>query len=109
MSTTYDWLVQTPDLPNAQQARLSNLSAHLAYNQPHIEAGNLVLTGPTLASQPESADQIPAMTGSVSLLKAGSEEEVWAIVRENPYAKVGVWDLDRATVTPFRCVVRVGM
>ena len=109
MAQQYDWLVQIPDKPKALQNRMSNLSAHLNYNKPQIEAGKLVFTGPTLSSQPKSADEVPAMTGSVTLFKASSEEEVWQMVRENPYAKAEVWYMERATVTPFRCAVRKGM
>ncbi|MCJ1378976.1 hypothetical protein MMC17_002075 [Xylographa soralifera] len=109
MSGQYDWLVQIPDHPNAQSDRMSNLSAHLNYNKPLIVAGQMVLSGPTLSAQPKSENEIPKMTGSVMLLKTGSEEEVWEMVRENPYAKVRVWDLDKAVITPFRCAVRTAM
>lgn len=37
--------------------------------------------------------------GSVQVLKASSEDEVWQLLKEDPYAKLGVWDLDRATVS----------
>lgn len=109
MAGLFDWLVQIPDRPNAQQSRMTNLSAHLSHNKPQIAAGQLVLSGPTLAAQPRSAEELPAMTGSVLLFKAGSEEEVWEMVKDNPYAKVGVWDMERAVITPFRCAVRTGM
>lgn len=88
---------------------MSNLPAHLSYNKPLIVAGQMVLSGPTLSSQPKSADEVPDMNGSVMLLKASGEEEVWEMIRENPYAKVGVWDLDRVQITPMRCAVRTGM
>ncbi|KAK0516284.1 hypothetical protein JMJ35_000887 [Cladonia borealis] len=106
MTQQYDWLVQVPDKPNALQTRMSNLASHLSYNKPHIEAGKLVFTGPTLSSQPKSADEVPAMTGTVTLFKAETEDEVWEMVKGNPFAEVGVWDLEKATVTPFRCAVR---
>ena len=109
MTSQYDWLVQIPDYPNAQPHRISNLPAHLSYNKPLIVAGQMVLSGPTLSSQPKSADEVPDMNGSVMLLKASGEEEVWEMIRENPYAKVGVWDLDRVQITPMRCAVRTGM
>ena len=105
-----DFLVQIPDKPNSLPHRLSNLPAHLAYNKPHVEAGKLVLTGPTLASHPPAQPQGPLpMTGTVTIFKAGSEEEVWEMVRGNPFATEGVWDMERASVTPFRCAVRVAM
>lgn len=105
----YDWLVQIPDKPDALPLRMSNLADHLSYNKPHVDGGQLVFTGPTLAAQPKAADEVPQMTGTVTLFKARTEEEVWEMVRGNPFAKVGVWDMDHATVTPFRCAVRKGM
>ena len=108
MSQLYDWLVQISDLPNALQKRMDNLQAHLSYNKPQIEAGTLVFSGPTLSSQPKS-NEIPPMTGTVMLLRASTEEEAWKLVKENPYATTGIWDMDKAVVTPFRCVVRKGM
>ncbi|MCJ1473384.1 hypothetical protein MMC13_002035 [Lambiella insularis] len=109
MTAQYDYLVQIPDHPNAQQHRMRHLSAHLSYNKPQIAAGQLVLSGPTLAAHPKSADEVPAMTGSVLLFRAGSEAEVWELVKENPYAKEGVWDVDGTVVTPFRCAVRTAL
>lgn len=105
----YDWLVQLPDKPDALPLRMSHLTDHLSYNKPHIEGGQLVFTGPTLAAQPQAADEVLQMTGTVTVFKAGTEAEVWEMVRGNPFAKVGVWDMNHATVTPFRCAVRKGM
>lgn len=105
----YDWLVQIPDKPDALPLRMSNVREHLTYNKTHIEGGQLVFAGPTLACQPKAADEALQMTGTVTLFRAGSEAEVWEMIRGNPFAQVGVWDLDHATVTPFRCMVRQGM
>ena len=106
MAGPFDWLVQIPDKPSAQESRMSHLKAHLEYNKPQIAAGQLVMSGPTLAAQPKSADEIPTVTGSVLLLRAGSEDEVLSMLRNNPYATEGVWDVDQAAITPFRCAVR---
>lgn len=102
----YDYLVQIPDKPDAFASRMSHLTAHLDYNKPQIQADKLVLSGPTLAHQPKDAEDKPAMTGSVLMFKAGSEEEVWEMVRGNPYSREGVWNLDQATITLFKCAVR---
>lgn len=109
MSQQYDWLVQIPDKPNALRTRLDNRPAHLSHNKPQIEAGKIVFGGPTLSRQRESEDEGYEITGSVTLFRASSEEEVWDMVKADPYAKIGVWDLDRVVVTPFWCAVRIGM
>ena len=108
-ATQYDWLVHIPDQPNTLQSRMSNLNAHLDYNKPQVAAGRLVMSGPTLALHPENAAETPAMNGSVMVFRAGSEEEVWDIIKGNPYATTGVWDLERAAITPFKCAVRTGL
>ncbi|KAI0010262.1 hypothetical protein F4779DRAFT_616838 [Xylariaceae sp. FL0662B] len=106
MSQLNDFLVQIPDRPNALSARMSNVAAHLSHNKVDIEAGRLVMAGPTLAHHPQTAEEAPPVTGSALLVRAGSESEVRRIIAENPYGKLGVWDLDKATVVPFRCMVR---
>ncbi|KAI1085464.1 hypothetical protein F5B20DRAFT_5030 [Whalleya microplaca] len=106
MSQLNDFLVQIPDKPNALPSRMSNLAAHLSHNKIDIEAGRLVMAGPTLAQHPKTADEALPITGSAMLVKAGSESEVRQIIAANPYGKLGVWDLEKATVVPFRCVVR---
>lgn len=106
MAQLYDWLVQLPDKPNVLPVRMEHLAAHLQHNKPNVEVGTIVLAGPTLSSHPKSADEGLAMTGSVMLWRASSEEEVWRSLLEDPYAKEGVWDIERASITPYRCAVR---
>ena len=67
------------------------------------------MSGPTLAAHSKSSDEMPTITGSMLLLRADSEEDVMQMVRENPYSKVGVWDLDKVVVTPFKCAVRTAL
>ena len=106
-----DWLVQIPDLPDAKENRMSNLSAHLEYNGPQIAARQLVMSGPTLAKKKDDdndkdENKPPTITGSVLVFRAANEEGVWEMIKGNPYAKLGVWNLDKTTVTPFKCAVR---
>ncbi len=112
MSPQNDYLVQIPDHPSAHQNRTTHLSAHLNHSKPQIAAGQLVLSGPSLSSYPgegEGADGVPEPTGSIMVLRAGSEEQVWEMIRGNPYATEGVWDLGRAAITRFRCAVRTAL
>lgn len=102
----YDYLVNIPDKPNAISGRMSHMSAHLEYNKPQAQADQLVLSGPMLDHEPKDAEDKPLMTGSVMVFKASSVEEVWDMVKGNPYSTEGVWDLERATVTLFKCMLR---
>ncbi|KAF2151289.1 hypothetical protein K461DRAFT_280082 [Myriangium duriaei CBS 260.36] len=66
--------------------------------------------GPTLSSQPSShEDGLSKITGSIHVIKAASEEEVWELLRADPYAKLGIWDMDNAVVTPMKCFVQQPM
>ena len=106
MSSQSEWLVQIPDHPDVLQSRMAHLSAHLSYNKTTVEAGQLVMVGPTLSEHPKSADQGLPMNGSVMVLKVSSEDEVWQIIKENPFATTGIWNVDKAVVMPIKCVVR---
>ena len=104
-AAAYDYLVHLPSKATTRpDLRMTHLSAHLAYNNSLVDAGKLLLSGPTLASH-----EVPEITGSSMMFKAASKDEVWELVKANPYAQEGVWDLDAAEVWAFRCIVRKGM
>ncbi|KAL7626113.1 hypothetical protein AAE478_002883 [Parahypoxylon ruwenzoriense] len=106
MSQLNDFLVQIPDKPNMLSTRFSNRDAHMARSKGLIEAGTIVMGGPTLASHPKNADEGLAITGSALLIRAATESDVRALISDDPYAKLGVWDIDNATITPYMCAVR---
>lgn len=103
-----DWLVQIPDAgrDGVLQTRQEKLVAHLEHNRAHVEAGHVVMSGPVLAAHPRGPGEPLNITGSAMVWKAATEAQVRAWLREDPYAALGVWDLDRATVTAFHCAVR---
>lgn len=107
-SYKYEWLVTVPDKPSALQNRLAARPAHLANLKPRIESGQVVFGGAMLGKQPQEGET-PAMEGSVMLFKTNSEEEVWEMLRNDEYAKQGAWDVEKATVIPFRCAVRTAL
>jgi hypothetical protein len=39
------------------------------------------------------------------VIRAGSEDAVWEMLREDPFAKLGVWDLEKTVVVPMKCFV----
>jgi uncharacterized protein YciI len=106
MIQLYDWLVETPANAEDLESRINTRPAHLEHNKPLIEAGTLVWGGPSLAAHPKAAGEDLAIVGSVMCIRAGSEEEVREMIRNDPYAKVGFWYPEKAVITPLRCVVR---
>ncbi|KAJ5361601.1 hypothetical protein N7541_002445 [Penicillium brevicompactum] len=102
----YDWLVQTPANPDDLETRINTRPEHLAHNKPLIEAGILAWGGPSLAAHPHATGDEFLITGSVQCFRAESEKAVRDLIRNDPYAKVGFWDVENAIVTPMRCVVR---
>lgn len=63
-----------------------------------------------LSAQPTNPeDGMNKIVGSIHVIKSSSEEEVWELVRDDPYAKLGVWDLERISVTPMKVLVNQPM
>lgn len=106
MLKRYDWLFEIPVHANDRGAWLDNREAHVAHLKPYIDDGTIIFAGPTLLAHPKSPEDGMAVTGSVMLFKAGSAEEVRGILKENPFVKIGVWDMESAKVSPFLCVLR---
>lgn len=102
MAAKFDWLVQLRDKPGVLATRFQNAAAHMAYHQPNRESGVLVLSGPTLTEHPVGTSAM-SVTGSVLVFRlSGGEKEVRSIVENDPLAKAGVWDVENATITPFK-------
>ena len=74
--------------------------------------GHCLLTtedpGATLA-KPLQDGQPPEMTGSVFITVADTHADVLAFLKDDIYATVGVWDLDKVQIIPFRTAVRKGL
>lgn len=99
----YDWYVRLPDKPDALQARRDNRPAHLDNITRQIKAGQITMRGDILLDTLAGAgDEHDNVIGSVHAVKASNEEEVWQLVKADPYAKLGVWDLNRATVSSMK-------
>lgn len=106
MSQDYDWLVKLLDNPDVLQIRLENRPVHLAHNKPLFDGGKITFGGPILSSQPKDAeDGLRKIIGSIHLCRATTEEQVWEMVRNDPYAKLGVWDLEKTIVTPMKVFI----
>lgn len=93
-----------PDLPNAP--RLQVRPAHMegaitsVLNRDFIVMGGAYLTHhpPPPADGSALADEDIPFAGSAMVVVAASEDEVLRRIRDDPYAKRGVWDVDRARI-----------
>lgn len=102
-SPKLDWLVQIPDHAGMLQTRIANIQSHMSNTSKRLKEDVLVMAGPSFnASEVRTQRQQPSMTGSIQVVKASSEEEVYRMLSEDPFAKLGVWDLSRATLQPMR-------
>ncbi|KAB8077681.1 hypothetical protein BDV29DRAFT_198445 [Aspergillus leporis] len=109
MSDKYDWLVQIPVNADDVRAWANAREGHVAHLKPYIENGTIVFAGPTLKTHPKGTEDKLEVTSSVMMFRARTEEEVRAIIGKNPFVEVGVWDMDRTVVSPFRCGVRTAL
>lgn len=107
----HEYLVQVPDYPNSLHKRLAVRPIHLQGLKPHIDSGTLTFGGATLSEEfsPGEGKETPDMTGSVMLIKAENVEKVKEWMRNDPYCKEGVWDMDKVKIWPFRCAIRTAM
>jgi uncharacterized protein len=81
---------------------------HLANARPDHERGFWVLGGAYM-SEPPAEGRPPPMLGSTLIAVADTKEEVLDKLRDDIYAKEGVWDLDKVQIWPFRSAIRSGM
>lgn len=105
---SYEYLVQIPDHPNALDKRLAVRAEHLKNISPKVQSGQVVMGGATLAKQPAEGEQ-PAMTGSVMIVKADSEEEVRKLIENDVYVKGGAWDIEKMKIWNFKSAVRTAL
>ena len=102
MPNEVEWLVQIWDKPGVLKLRFQHVAEHMAYHQPYRNSGLLVFSGPTLKNQPIAGSGLE-VTGSVLVFRLdGDETEVEKILQNDPLALAGVWDLDNASITPFK-------
>jgi len=76
------------DAPDARDRRPQVRPAHLAYLEPQVAAGRIVLAGPFTDG-----------SGSLIVVDADSREAVWELVARDPYVVQGVFN--RVEVKPF--------
>ncbi|KAI0753530.1 hypothetical protein C8Q80DRAFT_1097556 [Daedaleopsis nitida] len=90
------------DIPLAQRAK--HFAAHIERLKPFVESGAIIAAGALLPdgvvmSDPSSVER---RNGSVVFLRAETAEEVWEILKNDPFYTSGeVWDISSIKVTPI--------
>ncbi|SCU93303.1 LAMI_0E13894g1_1 [Lachancea mirantina] len=77
---------------------------HLAGIPPLVQAGKLVCAG---AIYHDVIDGKPAnFAGSHLQIVADTKEEALEVVKNDIFAKTGIWDLENILIYPFGCATR---
>ncbi|CAI6092925.1 unnamed protein product [Clonostachys chloroleuca] len=102
-ASTYDFLVVTPDKPDARTRRLGARSRHFEELKSGIEAGKYKMGGALLRSVPKD-DQVSSLdfVGSTLVVSATSEEEVLEGLKKDAYNQHDVWDFGKIQIYPFK-------
>ncbi|KAG9494884.1 hypothetical protein J7337_013113 [Fusarium musae] len=82
-----EWIILIPDNKDSLEMRMR-----------HIDSGLFQMGGGTLAGD--------SVNGSAIVARAKSEADILAILKNDVYARSGVWDLENIKVIPFKCVYR---
>lgn len=95
------WLVTIPVTITDANLAASTRPSHIQHLKALCDQGTILFSGPTLKEHPKQGQAAAAITGTVFVIKAESEEQVREIAKDNPFAKVGIWDVAAATVVPY--------
>jgi len=97
-----EWLVRIQDRPDALEPRRANQQAHLEYLESQVQEGKITMNSDSmLPAQARGSDEEHA-SGSVQVIKGNTEEDVWQLLRADPYAELGVWDLNKIVIAPMK-------
>lgn len=95
-----EWLVIVYDKPNVN--RLKFRPQHLEAIPPLISQGIVTNCGPIFKDNKRDT-----FIGSAFNIKADDESEILQILKNDIYAKEGIWDLDNIVVHPYAVHTRV--
>lgn len=82
------------------------LSKHLEGVKPLHSENKIIMGGAMFSHPPKEGEQPLPMVGSALLAYAESQEEVMEMLKNDIYAKSGVWNLDKVQIWPFKSAVR---
>ncbi|KAJ6085818.1 hypothetical protein N7486_004189 [Penicillium sp. IBT 16267x] len=95
-----DFLCIIPDFPGAQEKRLAVRGEHLVGVKSLLADGTVLSGGAMLNSHPAEGEA-PSFKGSMVVAVAENEAAVRAILGNDVYARTGVWDMEKAQITPM--------
>ncbi|KAK0672466.1 hypothetical protein QBC41DRAFT_217315 [Cercophora samala] len=102
-----EWLVVVPDFPGAHEKRLEVRPQHFGGLRPAVDSGLYKMGGAVLNEPPQGSDPTKfSFAGSTIVISAASREEIKEVLRNDVYAREGVWDVENAQMWPFLCAFR---
>ncbi|KAK4162658.1 hypothetical protein QBC43DRAFT_321281 [Cladorrhinum sp. PSN259] len=102
-----EWLVVVPDFAGAGAKRLEIRPQHFAGLGPAVASGLYKFGGAVLHDPPTSSDPSTFnFAGSTVVILAESREEIKELLKNDVYAKEGVWDVENAQMWPLLCAFR---
>ncbi|KAF0319727.1 ycii-related domain protein [Colletotrichum asianum] len=104
-----EFLCILPDKPDALAKRLEIRPTHLAAAKSAASEGKVAVGGAMFESEHPSEGKTPAFKGSMIIYTVKDADEAWELIKNDVYAKNGVWDLENAQVIPFMSAVRQGL
>ncbi|KAF5553201.1 toxD [Fusarium napiforme] len=87
-----EWIVLIPDVEGSLETRMRVRETHIKEMLQHIDSGLFQMGGGTLAGD--------SVNGSAIIARAKSEADVLAVLKNDVYARSGVWDLDNVKFIP---------
>ncbi|EWG51647.1 hypothetical protein FVEG_16829 [Fusarium verticillioides 7600] len=93
-----EWIILIPDDKDSLEMRMRVRETHIKEMLQHIDSGLFQMGGGTLAGD--------SVNGSAIVARAKSEADILAVLKNDVYARSGVWDLENIKFIPFKCVYR---
>ncbi|KAL9561659.1 hypothetical protein ACKAV7_014215 [Fusarium commune] len=87
-----EWIILIPDNKGSLETRKRVRETHIKDMLQHIDSGLFQMGGGTLAGD--------SVNGSAIIARAKSEADVLAVLKNDVYARSGVWDLDNIKFIP---------
>ncbi|KAK5127459.1 hypothetical protein LTR85_006798 [Meristemomyces frigidus] len=97
MASKQEWMIILPDKPGMLAKRMEVRPDHLSALKPLVDSNFFVFGGASL-EEPLKEGEGPKANGSVMLALADTKEEVLEKVKEDIYAKSGVWDESKEAI-----------
>ncbi|KAF5975109.1 toxD [Fusarium coicis] len=87
-----EWIILIPDNKDSLETRMRVRETHIKEMLQHIDSGLFQMGGGTLAGD--------SVNGSAIIARAKSEADILAVLKNDVYARSGVWDLENIKFIP---------